>query len=279
MGGPVHRIFVIGLAGVRHSFAAAAIDFVGGGAGVGRGVELARVVAQDFHDVDLGRPRAVRGDHPESRPQALAGGKLHPGFEEAIELAERVIGVHLARGILIAIDQRLDRRGRRRARNRENAVLDGPRGHRTGLWIVGVDVPLLLAIGREGAAISVEGIIGKIGIPGARGSIPQAQIIEGLAKGRCCRHRFNLRYALPAGGERTMRAFLRQAGNIRTWSVSAMMKSVYGLIFQAREGCMNRARRAAGAWFRSQARAPRFAFVSADFRERNQNFAPGTAER
>ena len=111
---------------------------------------VARLLAAAFHHIDLGRPAAVVGEHPERRPYRGAGGNLGADFEVAVFLRERALRRQDA-GRVFVVEQhvaQLWRRARRDDRQHPVTYLERIKPERCGLAaaIARIDIDLLLAV-------------------------------------------------------------------------------------------------------------------------------------
>ena len=129
--------------------------------------EIAGLLPAAFHHVDLGRPAAVVGEHPERRPYANSDRYLCADFEIAVFLRKRALRGEDARDVFI-VEQHRPQFGRRAAcDDRENAILNleriEPERRRRASRIARIDINLLLAV-PGGLALE----IGAVAAPIAR---------------------------------------------------------------------------------------------------------------
>jgi hypothetical protein len=111
---------------------------------------VADFLPTSFHDVDLGRPAAVVGEHPERRPDPGPDRYLRANFEVPVLLGKRPLGGEDARDVFIVEQHRLQL-GRCPARDdRENSIADfewvEPERRRCASGVARIDVDLLFAV-------------------------------------------------------------------------------------------------------------------------------------
>ena len=112
--------------------------------------DVARPLPAALHDIDLRRPAAVIGEHPERRPHADADRYLGAHFEISVFLGKPALGRQDARDIFVVEQHFLQRRRGAAGCDRENAVFDFKRIEAE--WrcfspaIARIDIDLLLAV-------------------------------------------------------------------------------------------------------------------------------------
>ena len=112
--------------------------------------DLARPLPAAFHDIDLRRPAAIIGEHPERRPHADADRYLGADFEVSVFLGKPALRRQDSRDIFIVEQHGFQRRRGPAGDDRENAVLDLERieaeRRRFPPAIARIDIDLLLAV-------------------------------------------------------------------------------------------------------------------------------------
>ena len=112
--------------------------------------DVARPLPASLHDVDLRRPAAVIGEHPERRPHADADRYFGADFEVSVFLGKPALRRQDARDIFIVEQHGFQRRRGPAGDDRENAVLDPERieaeRRRFPPAIARIDIDLLLAV-------------------------------------------------------------------------------------------------------------------------------------
>ena len=202
--------------------------------------EVARPLPAAFHDVDLRRPAAVIGEHPERRPHADADRYLGADFEIAVLLGKPALRRQDARDIFVVEENGFQRRRGAAGDDRENAVLDLERIEAERRCfpsaIARIDIDLLLAV-PTGLAPEVGAVAAPIARfrPGGAAGVMRRPSFRSTADGSSkssWKVRCSDTEASDAGSGASMRRHFSPRMAVATCSVSL-------LVAPARSACAN----------------------------------------